>query len=216
MDSILKFFSTLSNAEEIISTGGLALVTLIVFAETGLFFCFFLPGDYLLFLTGLSCSAGIIKQPIYVVIACIVVAAILGNYVGYYFGKFVGHKLYQREDSFFFKKQHLVNTKAFFDKHGGNALIIGRFLPVIRTFAPILAGTVQMKIRLFSYYVIVGALLWGISLTLMGYFLGRIFPQIIHYVHYIIIFFLVVTTWAVIKSYREMSKEKHRVKEDGK
>jgi membrane-associated protein len=204
-DAFLQF---LQNPLPFIEWGGLALVTLIVFAETGLFFCFFLPGDYLLFTAGLLCSTNIIKEPIWLVVLCIVVAAIIGNYVGYLFGKSVGKGIYNKKESWFFKRKHVESTEEFFNKYGGQALIMARFLPVMRTFTPIVAGIIRMEMGKFSWFVVIGAVAWGTSITLAGFFLGKVFPEIIHYLHYIIIFFVAVTSVVAIQSYRKMNKAK--------
>jgi membrane-associated protein len=202
------FYQFLQDPKPAIEAGGLILVTLIVFAETGLFFCFFLPGDYLLFIAGLFCSTKMIKEPIWLVVLCIIIAAIIGNYVGYYFGKSVGKGIYEKKESWFFKRKHIENTEAFFNKHGGKALIMARFLPIMRTFTPIVAGIIRMDMRKFSWYVNIGAVAWGASITLLGYILGTVYPEIIHYLHWIIIFFVGVTSVVAIKSYFSMNKAK--------
>ncbi|MDJ1479081.1 VTT domain-containing protein [Cytophagaceae bacterium DM2B3-1] len=207
MNSIWDFFQVLLDSKEIINYGGLVLVTLIIFAENGLFFAFFLPGDYLLFLTGLFCSTKAIDFPIYIVVICIVIAAIIGSYVGFFFGRALGKGLETRPDSLFFKRKNLDKSRQFFARHGGRALIIARFMPVLRTFSPIIAGTIQMPIQSFSIYNIIGGTVWGTTLPLAGYFLGQSFPQIINYVHYIIIFFLAITTFAVIRTWFSVRKD---------
>ncbi len=207
MESITEFFRFLLDSEQIIKYGGLFLVVLIVFAENGLFFAFFLPGDYLLFLAGLFCSNRQLDFPIYVVVLSIVAAAIVGSYVGYYFGKALGRNLENRPDSFFFKRRNLEQSRAFFARYGGRALVFARFMPVVRTFSPIIAGTIQMPLPMFTLYNVVGGVVWGTSLPLAGYFLGRSFPQIIDYVHYIIIFFLAITTIALVRTWFSVRKE---------
>jgi membrane-associated protein len=200
-------FRFLLNSEEIISKGGLILVTLIVYAETGIFFCFFLPGDYLLFTAGMFCGLGIMNVPILLLLGCILLAAVAGNYTGYFFGKYLGISLMNRRENFFFKKQYLVNTEKAFAEYGGNALIIGRFLPVIRTFAPILSGITKMNHARFAVYNITGAVLWVLTLCLLGYFLGKEYPQILNYVEYIIIAFILLTSAAVINSFLKLRKD---------
>lgn len=207
MQDLVGFLQLLLNSEDIITKGGFALLILIVYAETGLFFCFFLPGDYLLFTAGMFCGLGILKVPIYWLLLGIAAAAIAGNYTGYFFGKFLGDSLMKRKESFFFKKQYIINTEKAFAKYGGNALIIGRFLPVIRTFAPILSGIIRMPLSKFSVYNITGAVLWVLILCLLGYFLGKEYPEILNYVEYIIIAFILVTTVAVVNSYLKLRKE---------
>jgi len=207
MNGFAEFFSLLMNSEELISKGGLILVTLIVFAETGLFFCFFLPGDYLLFTAGMFCGLGYLHASVWMVMACILGAAVAGNYTGYYSGKYLGNMLMNRKDGLFFKKQYITNTEKAFQQYGGNALIIGRFLPVIRTFAPILAGMTRMAPLKFAVYNVSGAALWVFSLCLLGYYLGKTYPQIIDYVEYIILAFIVLTSFAVGKSLLSLGKK---------
>lgn len=207
MNEVLEFLKFLLNSEEIVTKGGLILITLIVYAETGLFFCFFLPGDYLLFTAGMFCGLGIIKVSVVILILCIGAAAIAGNYTGYFFGKYLGSSLMNRKENFFFKKRYLENTEKIFVRYGGNALIIGRFLPVIRTFAPILAGISRMRASVFALYNITGALLWVLTLCLLGYFLGKEYPQILNYVEYIILAFILLTSAAVINSFIKLRKE---------
>jgi membrane-associated protein len=215
MDSITEFFRFLVNSEEIISVGGLALVTFIVYMENGWFFAFFLPGDYLLFLAGLFTSTGQIKYPIAFVISCIVSAAIAGGFTGYFFGRALGSQLENRKESWFFKKEYIERSRTFFNKYGGRALVLARFMPVVRTFSPLVVGTIRMPLREFALYNLLGALCWGGSLPLAGYFLGQSFPQIIHYVEYIIIFFLGITTFALIRTYLSVKKEGSKTKAGG-
>jgi membrane-associated protein len=145
MNSIVEFFQYILNSEELIRTGGLLVITFIVFAENGLFFAFFLPGDYLVFLAGVFCGTGILDVPIVILLLCMFTAAVLGSLVGYIFGKYFGDMFENRPDSLFFKKKHIDTTRKYFEKYGSRTLIISRFLPVVRTFAPILAGLVKMS-----------------------------------------------------------------------
>jgi membrane-associated protein len=211
MDSITDFFQYLLNSEEIIRTGGLVLITLIIFAENGLFFAFFLPGDYLVFLAGIFCALNILNVSIFLLLGCLFGAAILGSLTGYLTGRFFGDRIQNRPDSLFFKKKHIETTRAYFDRYGSRTLVISRFLPVVRTFAPILAGLVKMKWPGFMLYNVLGAGLWIFGLTGGGYYFGEKFPWIINYVHYIIIFFLAITTFTVVRGYfgakKDMSNE---------
>lgn len=207
MNEVSEFFKLLFNSEEIVKQGSLILLVLIVFAETGLFFCFFLPGDYLLFMAGLYVTS--FEITIYELILLLAVAAISGNYTGYYFGKYLGNSLMKRKENFFFKKQYIINTETAFKKYGGNALIIARFLPVIRTFAPIFAGISKMGAMIFAFYNILGAILWVVILCSLGYFLGQQFPQIHNYVEYIIIAFILITSVAVFNSYLKLRKDQN-------
>jgi membrane-associated protein len=201
MNSIVDFFQYLLNSEELIRTGGLLVITFIVFAENGLFFAFFLPGDYLVFLAGVFCGTGILDVPILVLILCMFGAAVLGSLVGYIFGKYFGDIFENRPDSLFFKKKHLQTTRKYFDKYGSRTLIVSRFLPIVRTFAPILAGLVKMPFPSFLLNNVAGGAIWIGVLTGGGYLFGEKFPWIVDYVHYIILFFLAVTTFTVIKGY---------------
>lgn len=181
--------------EKLLKEGGFYVVLFVIFAETGLFFGFFLPGDYLLFLAGLFVATGALDVNIYVLILGLIIAAISGNFTGYWFGKKTGPLLYKRKDTFFFKKRYLIAAEKYYRKQGAFALIMGRFVPIVRTFAPIVAGVVKLDVRKFAFYNIVGAILWISSLTLLGYFLGKRFAQQIEeYLVYIIIGFILITT----------------------
>jgi membrane-associated protein len=206
MQQIIEFFSTITNSEEIIKAG-LYIIALIVFAENGVFFAFFLPGDYLLFLTGVFGGTGLLKEPLSEILIWITLAAIFGSLLGYLIGRFAGNKIQNQKESLFFKKKYIDNTQKYFEKYGARTLIISRFLPVIRTFAPILAGISKMKYASYILFNIIGALLWVGSLVTAGFYFGERFPWIVNYVHYIIIFFLAITTFTVIKSYLGAKKE---------
>ncbi len=165
---------------ELIKAIGYIGVFLIVFAESGLFFGFFLPGDSLLFTAGFLASQGFFSFPVLALLC--VVAAILGDSVGYAFGKRVGKALFNRPDSRFFKRDHLLRAHGFYEKHGGKTLIIARFMPLVRTFAPIVAGTAEMTYRKFLAFNIIGGLLWGLGITTLGYVLGNTVPNIDKYI----------------------------------
>jgi membrane-associated protein len=184
----------------------LLVIALIVFAENGLFFAFFLPGDYLLFLTGVFGGTGVLKEPLPTLLLSIFGAAVIGSLVGYLSGRFFGNSLTNRQDGWFFKKKHLDSTRDFFDKYGFMALVISRFLPIVRTFTPILAGISHLSWYKFMFLNLVGATLWVGILVTAGYYLGQNFPNIINYVQYIILFFLGVTTFTVIKGYLNLRK----------
>lgn len=207
MDAIVEFFQYILNSEEIIRTGGLIVILLIVFAENGLFFAFFLPGDYLVFLAGVFCGTKTLNVPISLLLSSMIAAAILGSLVGYLFGRFFGEKLETRKDSLFFKKKHIETTRQYFNKYGSRALIISRFLPIVRTFAPIIAGLVRMRWPSFMTYNVVGGVVWILALTGGGFLFGERFPGIVDYVQYIILFFLAITTFTVIKGYLSARKE---------
>jgi membrane-associated protein len=157
----------------LIQTFGYPLVWLIVFAESGLLVGFLLPGDSLLFVAGFLCSLPKTGLDIRVMAFGCFAFAVLGDSVGYYTGKRFGRKLFDKEDSKFFKKKHLVAAEDFFDKQGKTAIILARFMPFIRTFAPIVAGTAAMRYKTFMTYNVIGGILWGLGLTYLGYFLGE-------------------------------------------
>ncbi|MFZ4863738.1 DedA family protein [Sphingobacterium sp. Mn56C] len=192
MQEYLMSFQQLLDPEYLLSHGGFYIVCLIVFAETGLFFGFFLPGDYLLFLAGLFCALNKIDVDIVTMYFGILGAGVLGNFAGYYFGYRAGPMLFKRKDSLIFKRKYVVMAEEFYQKYGGTALIIGRFVPIIRTFAPIFAGVVKLDFKKFVLYNVLGAVVWVTVLTLSGYYLGEVFPGIINYVEYIIVGMIVI------------------------
>ena len=145
-----------------------------VFAESGLFFGFFLPGDSLLFSAGLLASAGYLN--LWILLILVPVAAILGDNVGFWFGKKVGPRIFFKENSFFFNKKYIDQTKAFYEKHGKKTIILARFVPFVRTFAPILAGVGEMEYKTFLRYNVFGGIFWVLLLTSGGYLLGKTVP----------------------------------------
>ena len=154
------------------------LVCGIIFAETGLLIGFFLPGDSMLFTAGLLVATGTIQVNIWVLTALIIVAAIIGNQVGYLIGSKAGPALFNRPNSKLFKRENVESAHAFFEKHGGKALILARFVPIIRTFVPVIVGVAQMSKRKFFTYNVIGAVLWGGGVTLLGYLLGDKVPWV--------------------------------------
>ncbi|SHG99073.1 DedA family protein [Pedobacter caeni] len=188
--------------EKLLKEGGFYVVMFVIFAETGLFFGFFLPGDYLLFLAGMFVATGKLDVNLYVLIAGLIVAAVSGNFTGYWFGRKTGPVLYDRKDSFFFKKRYLKAAEDYYNKQGAFALIMGRFVPIVRTFAPIFAGVVKLDFKRFALYNFAGAIIWIASLTLLGYFLGKRFEKEINdYLLYIIIGFIVITTIPLVYTF---------------
>ncbi|MDO8571413.1 MAG: VTT domain-containing protein [bacterium] len=171
MENILHFDLIL-----FLKTAGYLGMFLVVFSESGLLIGFFLPGDSLLFTAGFLASQGFFELIPLILIT--LVAAITGDSVGYTFGKTVGPKIFTREDSLFFHKDHLERARIFYEHHGGKAIIFARFLPLVRTFAPILAGVGNMKYSTFLFYNIAGGILWTLLLTLFGYYLGKTIPDV--------------------------------------
>jgi membrane-associated protein len=163
--------------EDLIISIGYLGVFAIIFAESGLFFGFFLPGDSLLLTAGLLASRGLMN--IWILLIILPIAAILGDNVGYWFGKKTGPRIFNRENSRLFKRKNLLAAKAFYDKHGGKTLVIARFMPFIRTFVPIVAGAVEMEYRKFFTWNVVGGILWGVGVTLVGYFIGVFFKDVV-------------------------------------
>ncbi len=207
MEQFLDFFKTIMNSEELIQTGGFIAIVLIVFIENGLFFGFFLPGDYLLFLSGVFCGLGLLKVKLVVLLFGVFGAAVLGSYTGFFSGKFFGDNIQSKPDGLFFKKRYITRTRKYFEKYGYRTLVIARFLPIIRTFAPILAGFVRMNIVKFTAYNFAGGAIWTLILVGGGFYFGEKYPGIINYVQYIIFFFLAITTFTVVKGYLSAKKE---------
>jgi membrane-associated protein len=167
--------ASLLNPTSIIERGGLALLAAIVFAETGLLFGFFLPGDSLLFVAGFLASdaGGHRLPPLPIVILVVFVAAVLGDQVGYIFGRKAGPAIFTRPDSRFFKQQNVARSHEFFERHGPKTIVLARFVPVVRTFAPVVAGVSQMRYRTFVIYNVVGGFIWAALVTTLGYYLGQ-------------------------------------------
>jgi membrane-associated protein len=178
------FFRTVYNVPELIRMAGLLGLIVIVFAETGLMVGFFLPGDSLLITAGLFAFKGDLN--IWTLNIALVLAAIIGDATGYYIGRRTGQALYSRPNSLLFRRDHLIKTHEFYEKHGGKTIIIARFMPIVRTFAPVVAGAAEMTYRNFAIYNVVGALLWVLSMTLTGYFLGAVVPDIEKQIHKVV------------------------------
>ncbi|NML23510.1 DedA family protein [Pseudoflavitalea sp. G-6-1-2] len=202
MSALLELFHNLTNANWIMAHGGLYIVVFIVFAETGLFAGFFLPGDSILFIAGMIIAQAAVPGTAPVLsllywVTLISAAAIIGNYLGYWFGKRSGEILMKRKDSWLFKKKYLIQAKDFYEKKGGGAIMIARFLPVVRTFAPIVAGMVSMDRRKFTIYNILGAVAWAGSIVTAGFLLGN-YEVVKNNLDMIIIGIVVVTTAPVL------------------
>lgn len=196
------FLKQLTDPNSIIEYGGLWLLLFVIFAETGLLVGFFLPGDNLILLAGILCKArpDLIHVNYFVLVCLMVVAAVLGNIFGYWFGKRAGNKLYSKKESWFFKKKHIEITKTYYDKYGGNmTLIIARFLPVVRTFAPVIAGGIKVDFFKFMLFNVVGAVAWILSLSGIGYFLVQVFPEVTNYMGYIFITLIIITAIPILR-----------------
>lgn len=178
MHEISELIHNLIDPNWIMAHGGIYIVMFIVFAETGLFVGFFLPGDSLLFVTGMIIAGSqhpFDSDPLNLIywILLLIICGILGNFVGYWFGKKSGPLLFHKKDTFLFKQKHLRQAKEFYEKRGGGAIVLARFLPMVRTFAPIVAGIVQMDFKKFTFYNIIGCVGWVTSMTMLGYLLGE-------------------------------------------
>lgn len=211
IDLLQIAFRDLLNPEFYIQNGGLWLILFIVFAETGLFAGFFLPGDSLLFVAGIYSSelaaefytTGNDFLDLILITILIASSGVVGNWVGYWFGAKSGPYLFKRKDSFFFKKKHMYTAKEFYDKHGGGAIIFARFLPIVRTFAPIIAGIVDMDKKKFAFYNILGSIAWAFSMLFAGHYLYKFFLKSFNIdlkerLEFIILTIVLVTTAPVI------------------
>lgn len=191
MDAITAFFSTVYNVPELIRIVGFYGLIAIVFAETGLLVGFFLPGDSLLITAGLFAARGDLN--IVALIPTLIVAAIVGNATGYWIGKRTGTALYSRPDSLLFRREHVRMTHDYYEKHGGKTVVLAQFIPILRTFAPVVAGVGQMGYRSFATYNVLGAILWVSSMTLAGYLLGNLVPNIEKRIHIVVAVVILVS-----------------------
>ena len=176
METLRSFLEFVRDPRQLIEWGGYIGLTLIIFMETGLLIGFFLPGDSLLVTAGLLAATGVVHLNLFVLMLLLVPAAIIGDAVGYWIGRRAGRALYQREDSRFFKRKHLLQTHAFYERHGGKTIVMARFVPIVRTFAPVVAGVAEMSYRHFASFNIFGGIGWVILMLCIGYFLGTVIP----------------------------------------
>lgn len=207
---MLEFIQSIlemTNPSTIINRGGLVLLLAIVFTENGVFFGFFLPGDSLLFLAGMLCGLPILDVPIYLLVAYIALAALVGYLVSYLVGLKLGKWFLSRPDTFFFKSSYLNMASSYFEKRQHGAIIIGRFIPIIRTFLPLCLGLIKSDFKTFMLYNFLGALIWTSSLVLSGYFLKIIFPDLIHYLEWIVLFLIAITSIPLIRQYLKIRRD---------
>ena len=194
------------NPEYLIQYGGLALLLAIIFAETGLFFGVFLPGDSLLFTAGLLTKTRYLEHHVMWLIVMLIVAAVCGTCVGYFFGRWSKHYIVRAKDNFLFKKKYLDMAQSFYARFGLISFIAGRFLPIFRTFVPILAGVINIRFSSFLFFNVVGAVLWITTMVMSGHVLGGLFPEILNYIEIVIVAIVLVTTLPVIFSYLKKLK----------
>jgi len=208
MEWVVDLLHKIYDVEGIIRWGGLLMLVAIVFAETGLMFGFFLPGDSLLVTAGIFAAAG--HLDVVGLLLWVTLAAVLGDQLGYYIGYRTGPRIFRREDSLLFKREHLMRAKAFYEKHGGKTIILARFIPVIRTFAPVVAGVGQMEYRRFVTFNVAGGVLWVWGMTLLGVWLGNAIPNIDEHIHKVI---AVVVFLSILPAIIEYVRSRGRVVE---
>ena len=184
METIFNFLHNIHDVKSIIQWGGLLMICLIVFVETGLFLGFFLPGDSLLVTAGIFAATGHLKLSSLLIFVSL--CAVAGDQVGYYIGYKTGKLLFAKKDSAFFKQEHLNRTKMFYEKYGPKTIVLARFVPIVRTFAPAVAGIAAMEYKKFVFYNVVGGIAWVMLTVLGGFFVGSMIPNIERYLHIVI------------------------------
>ncbi len=193
--------------EALVRNGGMIIVWLVVYASIGFFFCFFLPVGAVLFVTGVLSATGDLSYDIIIISSLLIPAAILGNLTGYWFGWKAGPLLHKRKDSRFFKQRHLKAADLFYEKYGWLTLTVGLYLPIIRTFAPVIAGIIRLRFRRFIFLTVAGSITWILSFVLGGYFIGSR-PFLKPWLKYIVAFFILfVTVPLVVKIVKEFRKQ---------
>lgn len=191
MHGLIELWHQLMNPEALIRWGGYAVLITVIFAETGLLIGFFLPGDSLLVSAGLLASQGLLN--VYLMGLVLGIAAIAGDSVGYAIGKATGPRIFTREDSLLFNRKHLYRAHAFYEKYGGKTIVLARFMPIIRTFAPVVAGVGAMRYRDFIVYNVAGGLGWVWSMLFIGYALGRYIPGVADHIDLVIVAVIILS-----------------------
>lgn len=205
LDTSLQFFA---DPVHLIQYGGIFLLLAIIYLETGFFLGLVLPGgDYLIFTAGLLCGTHYLDMSLPVLMIVMTLAAILGDFTGYAKGKWLGPKLFDKPDARFFKQSYLIKSRAFYEKYGVLAFVTGRFLPVIRTMIPILAGASGFSLIRFSYLNVLGAVVWIGILTPLGYFLGQTYPQLVSYSVWFLIGFILLASLPTLKIFNPFQKK---------
>ncbi len=203
---IQEFFSKLHHIDQLIIWAGYLGLTAIVFCETGLLAGFFLPGDSLLVTAGFLASQG--HFDFWVLSGLLTAAAIIGDSTGYLIGHFAGPRIFNKNDSFFFKREYLEKTHKFFEKYGAKTIVLARFVPIVRTFAPTVAGVGRMSYKKFLAFNVIGGILWVFGMTFIGYFLGRAIPGIDKKIHYVIAAVIIVSFLPLVFEWRRAVQEK--------
>ena len=209
IDFALDLLHRIYDVESLIQWGGLFLICAIVFIETGLLIGFFLPGDSLLVTAGILSAAGILD--LWQLLILVPLCAIAGDQLNYLMGRKAGDYLYKRKDSFYFKRRHLQKAHDFYEKHGSKTIVLARFIPIVRTFAPAVAGAAKMSYKTFTAYNIAGGLLWVFSTVLLGFFLGSVIPEVDKYLHLIILVVILTSFIPIIYEYLKKKKSKSSV-----
>lgn len=199
IETLTSVLHQIYDVEGLIRWGGMTLLLVIVFAETGLLIGFFLPGDSLLVTAGVFAAAG--HLDIGTLLITVSLAAVIGDQLGYFIGLRTGPRIFTREDSLLFKRAHLMRAHEFYEKHGGKTIILARFVPIIRTFAPVVAGVAEMDYRKFVTYNVVGGVLWVWSTSLLGYSLGRVVPDIDRHIHIVIVVVVILSLLPAVFEY---------------
>jgi membrane-associated protein len=195
-----SFWSFITDAHHIIEYGGLILILAIVYLETGFFLGFVLPGgDYLLFAAGMFCGTHYLETPLPLLLLLLMIASFLGDFTGYFKGKWLGEKLFTDNKSRFFKKEYLERGSSFYTRFGIWAFILGRFMPVIRTLVPMIAGASGYRFKRFLLFNLLGAITWVCSLVPLGYFIGKAYPGVMKYSIYILLVFVVIASLPMLK-----------------
>ena len=187
MDQIIEFFQRLRDVQALVAWAGYVGMTIIIFSETGLLVGFFLPGDSLLVTAGLFSSQPRFDLNVWLLGSVLSVAAVVGDAVGYGLGRFTGPRVFRREESLFFKPRYLIQAHEFYERHGGKAVVLARFMPIMRTFVPFVAGAARMDYARFTFFNVMGGVGWIWSLLLTGYYLGRYIPGIGKHIELIIV-----------------------------
>jgi membrane-associated protein len=201
---LLASFQNIRSLEELILWGGYLLLFIIIFAETGLFAGFFLPGDSLLITAGLIAASGALD--IFLVVAILSCGAVLGDTTGYFIGKKLKDSIFLKNNSRFFHQEHLQKTEAFYHKHGSKTVFLARFVPIVRSFTATLAGVTEMPFGLFFFFSLCGSLIWVLCFTLIGYFIASLFPDVVNYLHTIIFAGIILIVASALKSLMQKKK----------
>ncbi len=202
MSSLPDLFHQLTDVRQLVQAGGYVGLTVIIFAETGLLIGFFLPGDSLIVTAGLLSAQPQFGLHVWLLGLLLTIAAIIGNSAGYAIGKYSGPRLFTRDDSLLFKKKHLIRAHDFYQKHGGKTLVLARFMPIVRTFVPVVAGMAEMDYKSYTAYNVLGAVLWIWSMLFIGFVLGRYIPGVEHHIEKVIIAVIIVSLLPGLISWR--------------